>query len=89
MARRVVVTGLGLVTPVGVGVQSAWTNLLKGHCGIVSVRDREGFEALPVNIAAVVPQGLKQDGKFTAKEWLDRGVGRILLVTCPCLTNML
>ncbi|ORZ02301.1 thiolase-like protein [Syncephalastrum racemosum] len=78
MARRVVVTGLGLVTPVGVGVQNAWTNLLKGQCGIVSVRDREGFDALPVNIAAVVPEGLKEDGKFTAKEWLDRGDERVM-----------
>lgn len=72
--RRVVVTGLGLVTPLGVGVKTAWKNLINGHCGIVSLADRTGFEKLPVRIAAEVPQGSYEDGKFTASEWLDRGV---------------
>jgi 3-oxoacyl-(acyl-carrier-protein) synthase len=30
MARRVVITGAGLVTPVGLDVESTWTNLLAG-----------------------------------------------------------
>lgn len=71
--RRVVVTGLGLVTPVGVGVNHAWTNLLKGQCGITKLVGEE-YEKLPVQIAAQVPQGPKDQGQFTASEWLDRGV---------------
>lgn len=71
--RRVVVTGLGLVTPVGVGVNHAWTNLLKGQCGITKLVGEE-YEKLPVQIAAQVPQGPKDQGQFTSSEWLDRGV---------------
>lgn len=74
MARRVVVTGLGLVTPVGVGVKYAWKNILEGYCGITSLRQREGFEQSPIKIAALVPEGSKDQGGFTPKEWLDRGV---------------
>ena len=72
--RRVVVTGLGLVTPLGVGVNTVWQNLIKGKCGIISLADREGFEKLPVRIAAEVPKGPIEQGLFTASEWLDRGV---------------
>ena len=74
MGRRVVVTGLGLVSPVGVGVKHAWKNLLNGHCGITSLTDKPEYEKLPVQIAAVVPQGSKENGEFNSKEWLDRGV---------------
>lgn len=72
--RRVVVTGLGLVTPLGVGVKTAWKNLLQGQCGIISLANVEGYEKLPVRIAGCVPQGPMDQGKFTASEWLDRGV---------------
>lgn len=72
--RRVVVTGLGLVTPLGVGVNTVWKNLIQGQCGIISLADREGFEKLPVRIAAEVPKGSKEQGKFDPSEWLDRGV---------------
>jgi 3-oxoacyl-(acyl-carrier-protein) synthase len=77
-ARRVVVTGLGLVTPLGVGINTVWKNLLQGQCGIVSLADREAYENLPVRIAAEVPQGSYEEGKFTASEWLDKGVSHFL-----------
>lgn len=72
--RRVVVTGLGLVTPLGVGVNTVWKNLLQGQCGIVSLAEKEGFEKLPVRIAAEVPLGSKDEGKFDPSEWLNKGV---------------
>ena len=34
MAQRVVVTGLGVVTPIGLGIDEFWANLVKGHSGI-------------------------------------------------------
>ena len=35
--RRVVVTGLGLVTPVGIGVEESWKNILNGVSGITTI----------------------------------------------------
>jgi len=53
--RRVVVTGLGLVTPVGCGVKTAWANVLAGKSG---ARKIEKFETsdLACEIAAIVPR---------------------------------
>ncbi|KAL2001385.1 hypothetical protein VTN02DRAFT_1833 [Thermoascus thermophilus] len=71
--RRVVVTGLGVVSPLGVGTRRTWKRLLDGHCGIVNVADRSpGFAELPCQVAAVVPQGARQDGGWTALDWLKR-----------------
>ncbi|MDL2082143.1 beta-ketoacyl-[acyl-carrier-protein] synthase family protein [Streptomyces sp. GXMU-J15] len=52
--RRVVVTGLGAVSPLGVGVGELWQGLLDGRHGI---RELEGdeFAELPVRVAGVVP----------------------------------
>ncbi|KAL4885318.1 3-oxoacyl-synth [Aspergillus karnatakaensis] len=71
--RRVVVTGLGAVTPLGVGFRRTWRRLLDGHCGIVNVKDRDvRFAEIPAQIAAVVPEGLRKEGGWTASEWLSR-----------------
>lgn len=53
--RRVVVTGLGIVSPVGCGVETAWKNLLAGNSGAGKI---EHFEAddLACQVAAVVPR---------------------------------
>ncbi|KAF2875296.1 3-oxoacyl-synthase-like protein [Massariosphaeria phaeospora] len=72
--RQVVVTGLGLVTPLGIGVRRTWRRLLDGHCGIVSIKDRDPhFAGLPSQVAAIVPEGKKDDGMWNAKEWLNPG----------------
>ncbi|KAJ5150866.1 uncharacterized protein N7482_010118 [Penicillium canariense] len=77
--RRVVVTGLGAVTPLGVGVRRTWKRLLEGHCGIVNVTERDArFKEVPCQIAAVVPRGKKEDGAWTASEWLSRGEERVM-----------
>ncbi|KAI1909051.1 Mitochondrial beta-keto-acyl synthase [Ophidiomyces ophidiicola] len=71
--RRVVVTGLGAVTPLGTGVRHTWKRLLDGQCGIVSVKDRHpGFAEIPCQVAAVVPRGPKQFGGWTSSEWVTR-----------------
>ena len=55
MTRRVVVTGLGLVTPVGCGVDAAWSNILAGRSG---ARKIENFDVSDIacKIAAQVPR---------------------------------
>lgn len=52
--RRVVVTGIGMVTPLGIGVEVGWKAILEGKGGIAPIRrwDATGF---PVRIAAEVP----------------------------------
>lgn len=54
--RRVVVTGLGVVSPLGVGCQLAWEKLIMGGCGIVPLQG-EQYSNLPCRIAGLVPKG--------------------------------
>ncbi|KAJ1790984.1 Mitochondrial beta-keto-acyl synthase [Coemansia sp. RSA 2167] len=75
--RRVVVTGLGMVSPVGVGVKHAWNNILAGRSGIqslVAAMPDTGFDAQPSQVAGIVPRtGTYSDGQFDAQEWLAPG----------------
>jgi 3-oxoacyl-[acyl-carrier-protein] synthase II len=50
--QRVVVTGLGALTPVGGDVPSTWASLLAGHVGIRAIED-ERFADLPARIAGI------------------------------------
>ncbi|XP_014223106.1 3-oxoacyl-[acyl-carrier-protein] synthase, mitochondrial [Trichogramma pretiosum] len=66
--RRVVVTGMGVVSPLGIGVQNAWNQLLNGACGIVELKSPD-YEKLPCRIAALVPQGNELlKSKFSTSE---------------------
>jgi 3-oxoacyl-[acyl-carrier-protein] synthase II len=56
-SRRVVVTGLGAITPLGIGVKQTWSNLLASKSGIVSTSPLgKEFEALPSRVAGLVPR---------------------------------
>ncbi|KAJ1734717.1 Mitochondrial beta-keto-acyl synthase [Coemansia biformis] len=76
-ARRVVVTGLGVVAPVGVGVRHAWQSILAGASGVRSLATEmpgTGFEAVQPQIAGTVPRaGGSASGAFDPKEWLAPG----------------
>ena len=63
--RRVVITGLGIVSPVGIGIQQAWDNLLKGVSGVGPITK---FDAspLPTRIAAEV-KGFRDDDSVPKK----------------------
>jgi 3-oxoacyl-[acyl-carrier-protein] synthase II len=68
--RRVVVTGLGMVTPLACGVGPTWQRLIAGDSGI---RKIEGFEIsdLPCKIAGQIPRGEGSNGTFNADQWME------------------
>jgi 3-oxoacyl-[acyl-carrier-protein] synthase II len=68
--RRVVITGLGLVTPVGCGVEASWSNLLAGQSGARRVEEFEVSD-ITCQIANFVPRGAGSDGKFNPDEWME------------------
>ena len=70
--RRVVVTGLGLVTPLACGVERTWRSLLEGRSGVRRIETLEVAD-LPARIAGLVPRGssdgaLDLDRVLPAKE---------------------
>ena len=68
--RRVVVTGLGMVSPLGCGVEPTWKRILNGESG---ARRIETFDVsdLPSKIACQVPRGDGSDGTFNPDQWME------------------
>jgi len=68
--RRVVVTGLGLVSPLGCGVEASWTRILNSESG---ARRIEAFDVsdLPSQVACSVPRGDGGDGTFNPDQWME------------------
>lgn len=69
--RRVVVTGLGLVTPLGCGVEPTWQRLIAGQSGLRKI-DRFQTDDLPSKVAAQLPEGAAADGLWNADEWVEK-----------------
>ncbi|MFK7866486.1 MAG: beta-ketoacyl-ACP synthase II [Alphaproteobacteria bacterium] len=69
--RNVVVTGCGIVSPLGVGADYVWKRLVEGHSGINQIH---GFEIddLPAKIAGQIPLGDTALGKFNVDDWVDK-----------------
>jgi 3-oxoacyl-[acyl-carrier-protein] synthase II len=69
--RRVVVTGLGAVTPLAAGIKQTWHRLLASHSGIVSTASKGPvFASLPSRVAGLVPLGSRDEGRWQAQDWL-------------------
>jgi 3-oxoacyl-[acyl-carrier-protein] synthase II len=68
--RRVVITGLGLVTPLGCGVETTWSRLLAGKSGAGPIT-RFKVDDLSCRIACDVPRGDGSDGTFDPDQWVD------------------
>ena len=68
--RRVVVTGLGLVTPLACGVEDTWTRLLRGQSGAGRI-SRFDPDRVTTKYACEVPLGDGSDGTFNPDAWME------------------
>lgn len=74
-------TGLGAISPLGVGAHRTWQRLLAGRSGIVDVSavdHQSRWKGLPTTVAGVVPSGSpgKTDGKWDPSDWVNVGEQR-------------
>ncbi|MCG8598112.1 MAG: beta-ketoacyl-ACP synthase II [Kiloniellales bacterium] len=67
--RRVVITGIGLVTPLGVGTSRVWDRLTAGQSGIRGIQSFDVSD-LPAKIAGQVPSGSTEEGYFDADHYM-------------------
>jgi 3-oxoacyl-[acyl-carrier-protein] synthase II len=80
--RRVVVTGMGLLSPFGVGVEHGWRELLSGRSAAKRITEFE-VEDLPCKVAHVIPRGDGTGGTFNPEAYLEpkelRKIGDFIL----------
>ncbi len=67
--RRVVVTGMGIACPLGVGVENVWKRLIASESGINAIQSFDTSE-LTAKIAGQVPAGARAEGKLDISEWI-------------------
>jgi 3-oxoacyl-[acyl-carrier-protein] synthase II len=67
--RRVVVTGMGIVCPLGVGIEHVWKRLINGESGISVLTSFDTTE-LTAKIAGQVPAGTSAEGGLDLAEWI-------------------
>ena len=67
--RRVVITGLGLVTPLGAGAGHVWSNLLAGKNGAKRITEFDVSD-IACQIGCVVPRG-SAPGEFNPDDWME------------------
>jgi 3-oxoacyl-[acyl-carrier-protein] synthase II len=68
--RRVVVTGMGMVTPLGCGVEPTWQRLLNGESGAKKI-DTFDVSDVSCKIACVVPRGDGSGSTFNPDQWME------------------
>jgi 3-oxoacyl-[acyl-carrier-protein] synthase II len=68
--RRVVVTGLGMVTPLACGVEETWRRLLAGQSGARRIEKFE-IDDLAAKIACQIPYGDGSNGSYNPDQWME------------------
>jgi 3-oxoacyl-[acyl-carrier-protein] synthase II len=67
--RRVVVTGMGIASPLGLGVEHVWKKLIAGESGIGAIQAFDPKD-VPCKIAGQVPAGPRAEGALDVSEWI-------------------
>ena len=67
--RRVVVTGMGIACPLGIGVEHVWRRLINSESGISAIQSFDTKD-VPCKVAGQVPPGTKADGRLDIGEWI-------------------
>jgi 3-oxoacyl-[acyl-carrier-protein] synthase II len=68
--RRVVVTGMGMVTPLGCGVETTWSRLIAGESG-PRVVDTFDVSDITCKIAGMIPTGDGTGGTYNPDQWME------------------
>jgi 3-oxoacyl-[acyl-carrier-protein] synthase II len=68
--QRVVVTGLGMLSPLACGVEATWARLLKGQSGAAKV-DRFDVSDIACKIACMIPRGDGTNGTYNPDQWME------------------
>ncbi len=68
--KRVVVTGMGMVTPLGCGVETTWQRLIKGESGAARIT-RFPVDDLACKIACSIPRGDGSNGTYNPDQWMS------------------
>jgi 3-oxoacyl-[acyl-carrier-protein] synthase II len=92
--RRVVVTGMGIACPLGVGVEHVWRRLINSESGISAIQAFDTKD-LPCKVAGMVPPGSKAEGKLDIGEWIpvkdhkkmDRFIHLALVAGCQAVED--
>ena len=77
MKKRVVITGVGAVSPLGCGIEHVWRRILSGDCGISKLAMPKLPINVPVYLAATVPRG-SEPYAYNEQEVFGRSVGKEL-----------
>ncbi|GME79704.1 unnamed protein product [Ambrosiozyma monospora] len=71
-SKRVVITGMGLITPLGLGVKHNWQKLIQSHSGLISTLDLPNsdplFKQIPSQVVGAVPHGPQTEHKYDAND---------------------
>ena len=68
--RRVVVTGLGMVTPLACGVEETWSRILDSQSAAGTIKKFDASH-LATNYACEIPRGDGSDGTFNPDQWME------------------